>query len=131
MLRYLLAVLLLVNYLLVVGAGLVAERAEAPTFSIEHPYVHSRHCQQQNYLRLDCFEQCNGRQQTAATKLPAGTGLHFLAQLKGLDVHCAAELAQTGARPPFRAVRPGRRAAATFVLTGGFGGRDYPPPRRG
>ena len=114
MLRSLLAVLLLANYLLVVGAGLVVERAEAPTFSIEHPYVHSRHCQHQNYLRLDCFEQCNGRQQTAATKLPAGTGLHFLAQLKGLDVHCAAELARTGARPPL----PRRPAGAS---SGGYG----------
>jgi hypothetical protein len=131
MLRSLLAVLLLANYLLVVGAGLVVGRPEAPAFSAAHPYVHSQHCQQQNYLRLDCFEHCNGRQQEVKTKLPTGAGLHFLAQLKGLDVHCTVE--QPGYTVP--AVAPFLVAPqAGFYaddVPAGFRGCHYPPPRRG
>jgi hypothetical protein len=131
MLRSLLALLLLANYLLVVGAGLVVARPDAPAFSAAHPYQHSRHCQQQNYLRLDCFEQCNGRRQEATAKLPAGAGLHFLAQLKGLDVHCPAEQAMPLPRPTFREA-PAENATETGgAPAAGFGGRDYPPPRRG
>ncbi|MBD2767296.1 hypothetical protein IC235_05265 [Hymenobacter sp. BT664] len=131
MLRSLLAVLLLANYLLVVGTGLAIQRPAAPSFSTAHPYVHSHRCQQQNYLRLDCFEQCNGHQQAAQAKLPVGAGLHFLAQLKGLDAHCAAEPGLL--LPP----RPLRRALTTeprvsgAAVEAGFGSLDYPPPRRG
>ncbi|ALW85067.1 hypothetical protein AUC43_08165 [Hymenobacter sedentarius] len=131
MLRTLLALLLLANYLLVVGAGLVVGRPAAPAFSAAHPYVHSQNCQQQNYLRLDCFEQCNGHQQAVKTKVPTGTGLHFLAQLKGLDVHCAlAQEVQHPQRvfPPAGAGQPVEKGA---VLVAGFAGRDYPPPRWG
>ena len=131
MLRSLLAVLLLANYLLVVGAGLAVERPTAPAFSAAHPYAHSQHCQQQNYLRLDCFEQCNGHQQEAKAKLPASAGLHFLAQLKGLDAHCAAEQARFRPSGPVRWAPTARPPTARAVTMAGFGSRDYPPPRRG
>ncbi|MBF9238731.1 hypothetical protein I2I05_15100 [Hymenobacter sp. BT683] len=131
MLRTLLAFLLLANYLLVVGAGLGVARAAAPTFSAAHPYEHSQHCQQQNYLRLDCFEQCNGRQQASKAKLPTGAGLHFLAQLKGLDVHCPAAFALLSPRLVIRPLGKPQPAAAAAAMAAGFGSRDYPPPRRG
>ncbi|RZK98368.1 MAG: hypothetical protein EOO62_26610, partial [Hymenobacter sp.] len=78
--RLLLTWLLLLNYLLVVGAGLVASRPPEPLFTAAHPYVHSAACQQHNYLRLDCFEHCNGDQpELHRRSLPTGTGLHYLA----------------------------------------------------
>ena len=131
MLRPLLTWLLLLNYLLVVGVGLLVSRPPEPLFSAAHPYVHSKECQQHNYLRLDCFEQCNGDQHALKPTLPTGTGLHYLAQLKGLDVHFPT--------PPL-VVQPalgvGWRAAPRPVLAparlpDGSGGRDYPPPQRG
>ena len=129
--RSLLAVLLLANYLLVVGAGLAVQRPTAPAFSAAHPYVHSKHCQQQNYLRLDCFEECNGHQQAAKAKLPTSAGLHFLAQLKGLDAHCAAEQARSQPSGLLQWAPTTQPPPARAVIMTGFGSRDYPPPRRG
>ena len=131
MLRPLLTWLLLLNYLLVVGAGLLVSRPPEPLFSAAHPYVHSADCQQHNYLRLDCFERCNGDQREVHCKLPTGTGLHYLAQLKGLDVHCVALplAALPGPAPRWRAAPP---AALVLVhLPAAPSGRDYPPPQRG
>ena len=82
-------------------------------------------------MRLDCFEQCNGPAQAAKAKGPTGAGLHFLAQLKGLDVHCAADAAASVPGLPgwvVAALPPQHRRAAPAA---GFGARDYPPPRRG
>ena len=134
MLRRFLTLLWLANYLLVVGAGLVVSRPPGLPYSAAHPYRHSADCQLKNYLRLDCFETCNGAPQRAAqTKLPPGAGRHLLAQLKGLDVHCPA----LALRLP-HVVRPGRLAALDLVTPGlvpalfaGFGEADYPPPRLG
>ncbi|MDO7874442.1 hypothetical protein Q5H93_06835 [Hymenobacter sp. ASUV-10] len=132
-LRPLLACLLLLNYLLVVGAGLRVGRPEAPAFSAARPYVHNKACQQRNYLHLDCFEQCNGNQSEVKTKLPAETALHFLAQLKGLDVHCAfgALLRPRPAGPSSPTAALLRPAPQGGLLPLGFGGTNYPPPRRG
>ncbi|TPG66383.1 hypothetical protein [Hymenobacter nivis] len=125
--RSLLAFLLLANYLLVVGAGLVASRPEVPRFSAAHPYVHSKACQQGNYLRLDCFEHCNGAQ-AAQAQPPTGTGLHFLAQLKGLDVHCTTAVAQVPGpqRPPLPAGAPA--VGGPMAEETGFAGPPTPPP---
>ena len=132
MLRSLLTWLLLLNYLLVVGAGLLVSRPPEPPFTAAHPYVHSKECQQHNYLRLDCFERCNGDQHEVQRKLPTGTGLHYLAQLKGLDVHCPARpLAAVAAPKGWRRAVCRRLAPAPSPLCAGFGGRDYPPPQRG
>lgn len=130
MLRSLLAVLLLANYLLVVSAGLLVGRPEKPDFSAAHPYVHSAQCQQHHYLRLDCFERCQG-QPAFKAKLPGGSGLHMLAQLKGLDVHWASAGAWA-ARPPcwWRPVAPvGARTQPAAELAG-HGGPPAPPPWR-
>lgn len=131
MTRVLLAWLLLLNYLLVVGAGLRVGRPEEPTFSAARPYVHSKACQQQHYLRLDCFEQCNGNQHEIKVKLPAETALHFLAQLKGLDVHCAfGAWPVPASRETYWLARQPLLAPPSAMLPNGFGSRDYPPPRR-
>ena len=130
--RSLLTWLLLLNYLLVVGAGLLVSRPPEPPCSAAHPYVHSADCQQHNYLRLDCFERCNGDQRTLQRRLPTGTGLHYLAQLKGLDVHYPARpLAPVAAPQGWRLALSARLAPAHAPLCAGFGGRDYPPPQRG
>jgi hypothetical protein len=131
MLRSSLAWLLLLNYLLVVGAGLLVSRPPEPLFTAAHPYVHSKDCQQHNYLRLDCFERCNGDQHEIQRKLPTGTGLHYLAQLKGLDVHCAA-LPQAPLPAPARRWLAAQHAALAWVhLPAAPSGRDYPPPKGG
>ena len=130
MFRPLLTWFLLLNYLLVVGAGLVVSRPPEPPFSAAHPYVHSKECQQHNYLRLDCFERCNGDQRTVHRSLPTGTGLHYLAQLKGLDVHCpiSAEVALLVPEQWQLATR--HRTLPTLALPAWQDGRDYPPPQR-
>lgn len=129
--RSLLAVLLLANYLLVVGAGLGVSRPEPPRFSTAHPYVHSPACQQRNYLRLDCFEHCNGEQAATKAGLPVGTGLHFLAQLKGLDAHCAFGEGLLASQRPARP-GPARRAiGGPGAEAAGFERRAYEPPCAG
>ena len=129
--RLLLTWLLLLNYLLVVGAGLVVSRPPEPLFTAAHPYVHSKDCQQHNYLRLDCFERCNGDQSALHRKVPTGTGLHYLAQLKGLDVHCPAAAPLALVAPnTWGNQAPHQRQTAPALPTWA-NGRDYPPPQRG
>lgn len=130
MLRPLLTWFLLLNYLLVVGVGLLVSRPPEPLFSAAHPYVHSKDCQQHNYLRLDCFERCNGDQHELHRK-PTGTGLHYLAQLKGLDVHCAALLPAVWPSPVARWQVARHPVPAAAPLPVAPSGRDYPPPQRG
>lgn len=131
MVRLLCAWFLLLNYLLVVGAGLRVGRPEAPAFLATRPYVHSEECQQQHYLRLDCFEQCNGDQRELKVKLPTETPLHFLAQLRGVDVHCAFEAwPMPVCQQEYQLTQQRLPAQPTAVLQSGFGSRDYPPPRQ-
>ena len=130
MFRPLLTWLLLLNYLLVVGAGLVVSRPPAPAFSAAHPYVHSKECQQRNYLRLDCFERCNGGQHAVRRAVPTGSGLHYLAQLKGLDVHCPAAETVGLAAPRFWGLGTRHWLPAAAPLPTWAAGRDYPPPQR-
>lgn len=64
-----LALLLVFHYLLtgvLGGAWATVTRADAP--SEQYPYVHSVLCQTHNYLRLDCFDHCNGEQHGAVLK---------------------------------------------------------------
>ena len=129
MLRPLLTWLLLLNYLLVVGAGLVVSRPPEPLFSAAHPYVHSTECQQHNYLRLDCFERCNGDQRAAHRPVPTGTGLHYLAQLKGLDVHFLAASRALPTSPAWRGhYGRGYRPGSVPAVRAGFGGMTERPP---
>lgn len=129
--RPLLTVLLLLNYLLVVGAGLLVSRPPEPLFTAAHPYVHSKDCQQHNYLRLDCFERCNGDQHQLQRRLPTGTGLHYLAQLKGLDVHFPTPSVAASAPPQQWQLTARHQALPPLVLPTPPAGRDYPPPQRG
>jgi len=131
MLRPLLTWFLLFNYLLVVGAGLVVSRPPEPLFSAAHPYVHSKECQQHNYLRLDCFERCNGDQHTAHRPVPTGTGLHYLAQLKGLDVHFAVVSVGAIVAPLRWADLVRHPTLAPSAWAAWVGPHDYPPPQRG
>jgi hypothetical protein len=57
-----LALLLVLHYLLGVLGGAWATVTRAPAPSAAHPYVHAAVCQTHNYLRLDCFDSCNGEQ---------------------------------------------------------------------
>ncbi|MBC8082987.1 MAG: hypothetical protein H7Z21_07225 [Hymenobacter sp.] len=129
MARICLVVLLLLNYLLVVGAGL-ANRPEQARHSGTHPYVHSEDCQQRNYLRLDCFDTCNG-DLTAARQRPAHeTPQHVLSILKALDFHCLSEALEIQTVYFPRAALPlsGQEQPAGNT---GFTGEVYSPPRRG
>lgn len=123
-----LTLLLLLNYLLVVGAGLV----ERPAQSIDRPfaYAHSHDCQLRNTLRLGCFDDCNGTQYTVrknGERLPLQ---QLLTSFKGIDAHCLAETRVVFAAP-VRAraeVRMGRPAVA---VPAGYRGQIELPPRRG
>lgn len=129
MVRSYLTLLLLLNYLLVVGAGVV----ERPARVVDRPfaYVHRSDCQLRHTLRLACFDDCNGVQYTV-TKQGERPPLHqLLTMLKGLDKHCLRETTVTFAAPRAlrsAAVRPAARAPQVAV-----GHQNLPerPPRRG
>ena len=126
--RPLLTLLLLLNYLLVVGAGLV----ERPARVIDRPfaYVHSHDCQLKHTLRLACFDDCNGVQYTVqknGERLPLQ---QLLSTFKGLDIHCLAEVRAVFVRPVF-GVAEARRAARIVAVPVGYRGRIELPPRRG
>ncbi|KAA9338631.1 hypothetical protein F0P96_07350 [Hymenobacter busanensis] len=120
--------LLLTYYLLVVGAGLVG-RPE-PLRPPAKPYVHSNTCQRDNYLRLDCFDHCNGEQQALQKRVPLDSWQHVLTTVKSLDVHCASA--------PFASLlvpvaRSGRTVHAVTgpPLVAGIPADWYLPPRQG
>jgi hypothetical protein len=123
-----LTLLLLLNYLLVVGAGLV----ERPRRAIDRPfdYVHSHDCQLQNVLRVACFDDCNGTQYTVEKKGERLPLQHVLSSLKSLDSHCLPDSRAELTAPVYfsSAVRPGAHAAAAPT---GYQGRIELPPRRG
>lgn len=128
MLRSCLVFLLLCNYLLVVGAGLV-NRPEPPRYSAAHPYVHQHDCQQNNYLRLDCFSTCNGDQHALSKNAKPLTPQQLLTLAKGIDLHYLV--------PAVRVVHPQFRFARVFApalvpaVPAGFSGLLYSPPRQG
>jgi hypothetical protein len=128
MLRQLLTLLLLLNYLLVVGAGLV----ERPARPIDRPfaYVHSHDCQLKHTLRLACFDDCNGVQYTVkktGERLPLQ---QLLNSFKGLDTHCLADVRVAFTRPVFASLES-RLAARVVAVSVGYRGQIELPPRRG
>ena len=127
-LRPYLTLLLLLNYLLVVGAGLV----ERPARVIDRPfaYVHSHDCQLQHTLRLACFDDCNGVQYTVkknGERLPLQ---QLLTSFKGLDTHCLTKVRVVFTRPVLIAVEV-QHAAHTRAVPVGYRGQIELPPRRG
>ena len=129
MARSVLILLLLCNYLLVVGAGLV-NRPEAPRYSAAHPYVHSVTCQPQNYLRLDCFGTCNGDQHALDKATKPLTPQQVLTMVKGIDLHCLEESPLVLREPRYRCL-VAYAVTPTPGIPGGFPGALYSPPRRG
>ncbi|MBO2012408.1 hypothetical protein [Hymenobacter negativus] len=128
MLRQYLTLLLLLNYLLVVGAGLV----ERPVRPIDRPfaYVHSQDCQLKHTLRLACFDDCNGVQYTVqktGERLPLQL---LLSSFKGLDTHCLSEVRVAFTRPVFVSSES-RLAARVAAVPIGYRGQIELPPRRG
>lgn len=128
MARSYLALLLLLNYLLVVGAGLV----ERPPQVVDRPfdYVHSKDCQLLHTLRLACFDDCNGIQYTVTKQGERPPFQQLLQSLKGLDLHCLPESQVVLAAPRFLRARPQAPISEPAVLTG-FRGQIDSPPRRG
>ena len=128
MVRSCLVLLLLLNYLLVVGAGLV----ERPVWVIDRPfnYVHSPDCQVKNQLRLACFDDCNGVQYTVKKNRERLPLTQLLTTFKGLDSHCLPEGRLVFATPVFfRSVS--RAAAFEVAVPVGYPGQIELPPRRG
>ena len=128
MLRSLLVLLLLANYLLVVGAGLV----ERPARVIDRPfaYVHSQDCQLKHTLRLACFDDCNGVQYTVKKNGERPPLPQLLTSLKGLDTHCLPEGQAAFTTSVFCSVVP-RLATREEVVPSGYRGQIDLPPRRG
>lgn len=129
MLRPLLVLLLLLNYLLVVCASASGSgpRPAARAFG----YVHSHDCQLRNAWRGGvCFDDCNGTQyhlQKGHKPLPLQ---QLLAAFKGVDIHCLPTVAAVPSaywphETALRAVRP-----LVGVPVGVRGAIDA-PPRRG
>lgn len=123
-----LVLLLLLNYLLVVGAGMV-ERPER-VVDRPFPYVHSKDCQLLHTLRLACFDDCNGVQYTVKKNGERPPLQQLLSSLKGLDLHCLPPAQVAVAAPVFGRAAPHYAARDRGVPTG-FGGQIELPPRRG
>ncbi len=128
MARPYLVLLLLLNYLLVVGAGL-GERP-ARVINRPFPYVHSHDCQLRNALRVGCFDDCNGVQYTVRKNGERPPLQQLLTSLKGLDAHCLPDARVAFAAPVFPRAEP-RRAARVAAVPTGHRGQIYSPPRRG
>lgn len=128
MLRSWLVLLLLTNYLLVVGAGLV-NRPQAPRYSAAHPYTHSADCQQKHYLMVDCFDTCNGDQHVVQKRTASQNAQHLLTMMKGIDVHCLAET--LGLPPVYSACEPSLPNELRQQVPTGFATLIDAPPRRG
>lgn len=128
MLRSFAVLLLLLNYLLVVGAGM----AERPAKVIDRPfaYVHSGDCQLKHTLRLACFDDCNGVQYAVKKNGERPPLTQLLTNLKGLDLHCLPETQVVFAAPVFGRVRP-RPVAREAAVSVGYRGLLELPPRRG
>ena len=127
--RSYLVLLLLLNYLLVVGAGLV----DRPARVIDRPfdYVHSHDCQLQHTLRLACFDDCNGVQ-SQVNKHGERPPLHqLLTTLKALDTHCLSEMPVAFAAPVVFENAAARQAAHAAAASAGYRGLIELPPRRG
>ncbi|MBF9141705.1 hypothetical protein [Hymenobacter properus] len=126
--RQFLTLLLLLNYLLVVGAGLV----ERPARPITRPfaYVHSQDCQLKHTLRLACFDDCNGVQYTVKKTGERPPLQQLLNSFKGLDTHCLAEVRVAFAKPVFIFAEP-QVAAREVAVPVGHRGEIELPPRRG
>lgn len=128
MARSYVVLLLLLNYLLVVGAGL----SERPPRVIDRPfaYVHSKDCQVRNALRVGCFDDCNGVQYTVQKNGTRPPLQQLLTSLKGLDLHCLPDSRVVLAAPVFRRAGP-RLVAREVAVPTGYRGRIESPPRRG
>ena len=128
MLRHLLLLLLLLPYLGGIGAGLVG-RPEPAGPTAAHPYLHSAACQHDNYLRLDCFDTCNGDQSAVEAQAKRTTPAQLLAAAKSIDLHCLSEMPRLQAAR-FRQFTLYQLATEPAVATGI---RLIPeqPPRRG
>lgn len=128
MARSRLVLLLLLNYLLVVGAGLV----ERPARPIDRAfnYVHSGDCQLQHTLRLACFDDCNGVQYTVQKSGERPPLTQLLASFKGLDLHCLAESRLVFAAPVAAPVAAHALPIEPTVPLG-HRGEITLPPRRG
>ena len=126
--RQLFTLLLLLNYLLVVGAGLV----ERPARPIDRPfaYVHSSDCQLKHTLRLACFDDCNGVQYTVQKTGERPPLQQLLSSFKGLDIHCLSEARVAFVRPIFSASES-RLVARVVAVSVGYRGQIELPPRRG
>ena len=121
--------LLLLNYLLVVGTGMTGR----PAPPIERPfaYVHSKDCQRLNALRVGCFDDCNGVQYKVEKGDTHAPWQKLLVSLKGLDNHCLPEAKRLMLSAPGRLYAESRLAAPGAAVLLGFGGQIYSPPRWG
>ncbi len=127
MLRPYLVLLLLLNYLLVVGAGLVARPAQV----VERPfdYEHKHDCQLINRLRVGCFDSCNGVQYQVKKQGERPTLSAVLSALKAVDAHCLPQFRELVAVTRFPRVVTRTEAGAVGIPTGYRGQVDLPPCR--
>lgn len=128
MVRSYLTLLLLLNYLLVVGTG-----AMGPARMIEQPfpYVHSQDCQLLHTLRVACFDDCNGVQYTAKRQAERFPLTHLLTSLKGLDLHHLPEHCQLVFTMPLATRLTTRPSMYEAIAPRGYRDRIEQPPRRG
>ncbi|MCC2548356.1 hypothetical protein LJY25_18060 [Hymenobacter sp. BT175] len=126
MARTCLVLLLLTHYLLVVGAGLV-NRPARPIELKPHAYTHSTDCQQRSYLRVDCFDTCNGQQYAVKKHPDRPSTQQILHSLKGVDLHC--QVAEAELLGVLYYTTSKAEAGLLPSRPVGFSGEIFAPPR--
>ncbi len=128
-LRPVLVIVLLLNYLLVVCVS-VAERSDRLA-ARPFDYGHSPDCQLKNAWRGGtCFDDCNGVQYHVHKGHQPLPLQQLLTSLKGLDLHCLPPVAAVVPAPAWRRAARWQPAGSARV-PGGVRGRIEAPPRRG
>lgn len=122
-----LAITVLVNYLAVLLS--VNSLWQQPLPSAEKPYVHAAHCQENNYLLLDCWDKCNGDKtwQQNSENDPCNNAALLMA---GLDLHFSPAPFALKLVPFFKFSSPSFSSNSTSCFSG-FSRRVFPPPKLG
>lgn len=95
MLRYLLASLLLINYLLVVGLGCISRPEDRQEFLLVQTSEAGKQYQECRYMRMDGLE--NFLLESLASRYQQATDTpkhHLISVVSGVDAHCLTQVSE-------------------------------------
>lgn len=125
--RSLLALTVVLNYLVILVAGNFLPQRVVP--SAKQPYVHSKECQERNYLLLDCWDKCNDAAHFRQSAPPVPVEAAILL-LTSLDVHMQPYSLQVAPSPEFASLSHSLSNLFKDCCLG-YCLRVWPPPELG